>query len=108
MLKPAIKPAIVVFAVALAVGSVATPAAAEKPGSEDAVNLVWTADPSVVPRGMTVAEATAAAVAPAPATWAGCGVYTDPLKIVRTFPGSKVLRCGNTNYGYWHLRQAPQ
>jgi hypothetical protein len=103
MLKPVIKPASVVIAVALAVTAIATPAAAEKPGTEDALNFVWTADPSVVRRGMTAAEATAAAVAPAPATWAGCGVYADPLKIVRTFPRSKVLRCGNTNYGYWHI-----
>ena len=70
--------------------------------------FVWTADPS--PLGVADAvkrsagsSAAAAAVAAAPKTWAGCGVTADPNKVVRTFPLAKVLRCGNSNYGYWHI-----
>ncbi|WP_156371683.1 hypothetical protein [Microbacterium sp. Leaf203] len=28
----------------------------------------------------------------------------DPNKTVRSFPRSKILRCGNANFGYFHIK----
>lgn len=67
--------------------------------------LVWTADPAVIEAGMSRQEAmVAAAAAPAPQTWAGCGIGVDPNKVVRTYDRSKILRCGNANFGYFHIK----
>lgn len=88
------------------------PVQAASSESSTSAQFAWTADPSTAgvrsarAAALTASEPTmsaAASVLPAPATWAGCGVATDPQKIVRTFPRSKVLRCGNANYGYWHI-----
>lgn len=104
----------VILAIAVVLSTGTHAAAAADSASEDTVSsMVWTTDPSVIEPGMSAADASAAAleaagvsmasVPAAPATWGGCGVTTDPLKIVRTFPLSKLLRCGNANYGYWHI-----
>lgn len=83
--------------------SVASKTTSQSSGSQ----FVWTADTS--PAGLKAAaqradsgQARAASAAQAQ-TWAGCGVWADQNKVVRTFGNSKVLRCGNVNYGYWHI-----
>lgn len=60
--------------------------------------LVWVIDPADV---QTFRDG--AAVTPAAELWLGCGVADDANKIIRTFPQSKTLRCGNDSFGYRHI-----
>ncbi|MDQ1217465.1 hypothetical protein [Microbacterium arborescens] len=75
---------------------------------EAASELIWTADPS--PAGVEAAQARSEAFSAAadPVTWAGCGVGVDPQKVVRSFPQGKILRCGNANFGYFHIKAGHQ
>lgn len=46
---------------------------------------------------------------PVAPNWGACGVFTEESKVVRTFPGGYVLRCGgprlnsNPSWGYRHI-----
>ena len=72
--------------------------------------VIWTTDPGLIDAGMSRSAAiaatteAAAVVAQPPAAWAGCGVNVDANKVVRTFPQAKVLKCGNANWGYFHIK----
>lgn len=84
------------------------PVASESASQSSGSQFAWTADTS--PDGLKAAahrktasgQARTQSTAQAQ-TWAGCGVWADPSKVVRTFGNSKVLRCGNKNFGYWHI-----
>lgn len=85
-------------------GSLAAQAVGSNPSAPAQVQAIWTADPSPAGVAAAVQRASGSQVAAATAqTWAGCGVGVDPNKVVRTFPHSKVLRCGNANFGYFHI-----
>lgn len=115
------KVAVLTAAVGLALSLGAGPASAAAPPPSDSQDgLIWTTEPAAIQPGMTREEAlkassvaagmsrqdvVAMAAAPAPVTWAGCGIAVDPNKVVRTYDRSKVLRCGNSNWGYFHIKE---
>lgn len=96
--------AVIAIGVAVVLSSGGAAANAATTPDSSASELVWTTDNSPTGVAAAAAQARSANASAQAVTWASCGVNVDPNKVVRTFPNSTILRCGNSNFGYFHIK----